>query len=262
MAENTNDTSGVAAAERTMLILEHLSQHDYINLEDLSKECDLPKATLYRFLQTLTNLGYIRRRDDDKYSLTLRMFSVGSNSLGHSDLITIARPVAEELSRITGETVHIGILEKTRAVYVLKIESSHTIRMYSRLGKHIPLYCTAIGKLFLSEMNTEDFNAYLSEVMKNKTELKRYTPKTLVTKKTLLEELKEVKSLGYARDKEEHEEGITCLGAPIYDLDGNIAAAISVSFPLFRFDATRLEEYAQAVKNAGEEISRNFGYND
>ena len=143
-----SEALNVTAAERTMLILEQLSIHSSINLEDLAKECNLPKATLYRFLQTLISLGYVRRDKNDKYSLTLRMFSVGSTSLEHTDLLNIARPIAEELSEHTGETVHIGMLEKTRAVYVLKIESAHTIRMFSRVGTRIPLHCMAIGKVF------------------------------------------------------------------------------------------------------------------
>ena len=79
----------------------------------------------------------------DQYSLTLKMFSVGSHSLEHMDLIRIARPIAEELAETTGETVHMGILEEDAATYVLKIESKYTIRMHSRIGKSIPtvLYC-------------------------------------------------------------------------------------------------------------------------
>jgi IclR family KDG regulon transcriptional repressor len=80
------------------------------------------------------------------------MFSIGSHGLEHLDLINLAQPLAELLCENLGETVHMGILEDDHAVYVLKKESSYTLRMYSRVGKMIPLYCTAIGKILLSDM--------------------------------------------------------------------------------------------------------------
>lgn len=252
----------VTAAERTMLILEQLSTHAYINLEDLAKECDLPKATLYRFLQTLTLLGYVRRNENDQYSLTLRMFSIGSTSLEHTDLLTVARPVAQELSDFTGETVHIGMLEKTKAVYVLKIESAHTIRMFSRVGKHIPLHCTAIGKIILADMADEKRLEFFKKLHKDTDNFERYTQKTFVTDQALNHELDEVKKQGYAQDKEEHEDGITCIGAPIKDVTGKVIAAISVSYPCFRFPTERFQEIVDCIKKAAKDISLAVGYKE
>ncbi|MDD2395951.1 MAG: IclR family transcriptional regulator, partial [Sphaerochaeta sp.] len=164
-------TSGVI---RTIAILETLSRHQTINLESLAKETKLPKATLLRFLSTLVNLGYVYRDPSDLYSLTLKMFSVGSHGLEHIDLIQIANPIAQKLCEELGETVHMGVLEDDEAVYILKKESSFTIRMYSRVGKTIPLYCTAIGKILLSDMNERELASYLGKV-----NLKPFTPNTL-----------------------------------------------------------------------------------
>ncbi len=257
MAENI---SNVSAVERTILILETLSSHPEINLEDFAKECDLPKATLYRFLQTLITLGYVRRDENDRYSLTLRMFSIGSASLEHTDLLSVSRPVAQKLSDFTGETVHIGMLEKTRAVYVLKIESAHTIRMFSRVGKHIPLHCTAIGKILISEMDKNLRHELYNQIHGKAGKFDKYTEHTLITDSELDKELDNVKLFGYGRDKEEHEEGITCIGAPIRDVSGKIIAAMSVSFPCFRFPQEKAEEIISAIKNAALEISGAMGY--
>lgn len=256
MAESLN----VTAAERTILILEKLSTYSSINLEDLAKECDLPKATLYRFLATLISLGYVRRDKNDKYSLTLRMFSVGSTSLEHTDLLNIARPIAEELSEYTGETVHIGILEKTRAVYVLKIESAHTIRMFSRVGKRIPLHCTAIGKIVLSDLDSQERDEIYKKILTENGTFKEYTKNTFITEESLNEELKNVTKQGFAQDKEEHEEGITCIGAPIRDTSGHVIAAISVSYPCFRFPTERTEEIIKKIKQSALNISIAVGY--
>lgn len=257
MSENA---SNVSAVERTILILEELSSHPGINLEDFAKACDLPKATLYRFLQTLTTLGYVRRDENDRYSLTLRMFSIGSSSLEYTDLLSVSRPVAQKLSDLTGETVHIGMLEKTRAVYVLKIESAHTIRMFSRVGKHIPLHCTAIGKILISEMDKNARHELYEQIHGKNKNFDKYTENTLITDAALDKELESVKLSGYGRDREEHELGITCIGAPIRDVSGKIIAAMSVSFPCFRFPEEKADEIISAVKNAALEISCAMGY--
>ena len=136
----------VNAAARAFMVLERLSRQRTIGLEDLSRDVKLAKPTVYRFLLTLQELGFARRANGDQWAMTLKLFNVGSRALDHFDLHSAARPVAEELSDDLGETVHMGVLEGDSAVYVMKIESRHTIRMFSRVGRRIPLYCTAIGK--------------------------------------------------------------------------------------------------------------------
>ncbi len=253
MAKET-DEKQLSAVERTMSILEAISKSGEVNLETLAKKTSLPKATLLRFLSSLASLGYVYRDDADRYHLTLKMFSIGSRSLKDLDLIKVAEPFARELSKELGETVHMGILEDDQAIYVLKEESYYTIRMYSRVGKAIPLYCTAIGKIFLSEMS----EAELSDYFKNHT-LRPFTAKSIRTEAALREELKRIKERGWSIDDEEHEDNIMCLASPIRDNNGHVLAAISVSWPLFRFDRNNFEHEVKRIKEATAEISRIYG---
>ena len=190
----------------------------------------------------------------DTYSLTLKMFSIGSRSLSHIDLITVARPFAKKLAEELGETVHMGILEDDSAVYVLKEESKYTIRMYSRVGKAIPLYCTAIGKIFLSEMDDDQLDSYLKDHS-----LKPFTPKSISDEQALREELKRIKDSGWSMDDEEHEMNIKCIAAPIRDYTGKTIAAISASWPVFRFEETSLEDKISEILAATRQISEIMG---
>ena len=251
-----DDENRMSAVERTMLILETLSKAEAINLENMAKMTALPKATLLRFLSSLISLGYVYRDSADQYHLTLKMFMVGSRSLSHIDLVSTAKPFAKKLSQELGETVHMGILEDDEAVYVLKEESSYTLRMYSRVGKIIPLYCTAIGKVFLSEMSDEELDGYLSTHT-----LKPFTPKSL-DESGLRAELKEIRSKGWAIDREEHEENIVCIAAPIRDYSGKAVAAISVSWPVFRFCMENIENNTATIMETASEISAILGYED
>jgi len=220
----------VNAVLRVFTILERISERKDWNLEELSKAAALAKPTAYRFLQTLQELGFVRRNGEDRYSLTMKLFTVGSRALDHLDLYEAARPIAQSLADQVGETVHMGVLDGLEAVYVLKIESKYTIRMYSRVGRHLPLHCTALGKCLLAWAEPAALEAALGELR-----LVACAPKTIVTRDALESELDEVRRNGYALDDEEHEAGIHCIGAPVFDNAGTVVAAISASWPEFRW---------------------------
>ncbi len=245
----------ISAVFRTITVLEILSHYKLINLEQLAKETNLPKATLLRFLGTLCALGYVYRNPYDQYSLTLKMFSVGSRSLEHMDLISAARPIAERLAEDLGETVHMGIREDSSAIYVLKVESHYTIRMHSRVGKSMPLYCTAIGKTLLSDLSIKERKELLKQI-----KIVPFTPHTIRTAALLEKELAEIASKGWSMDREEHEEGIACIAAPIRDHTNKVIAALSVSWPMFRFEKTEQTRYVAVIKETALVISRLFGY--
>lgn len=255
MEKPREDEKQMSAVVRTISILEALSEVESCNLENLSRKTDLPKATLLRFLSTLTALGYVYRDGADMYHLTLKMFSIGSRSLRHMDLVNTAKPFAKSLCKELGETVHMGILEDDSAVYVLKEESSYPLRMYSRVGKVIPLYCTAIGKTFLADMSEKELNAYLQ-----RNPLKPFTAKSIKTPQALKDELERTRQRGWAIDDEEHEENMLCIGAPIKDNTGKTIAAMSVSWPLFRFNKDSFQEITEKIKDTTNELSKVLGY--
>ena len=247
----------VNAAARAFVVLERLSRQRTIGLEELSRQVQLAKPTVYRFLLTLQELGYARRADGDQWGMTLKLFNVGSRALDHLDLHSAARPVAEQLADDLGETVHMGVLEGDSAVYVMKIESRHTIRMFSRVGRRIPLYCTAIGKVLLAFAKEDERESALKGVRQL-----AFTKKTLTTRAALQAELERIREQGFALDDEEHEEGIHCIGAPVFDYTGAIVATISVSWPSFRYERGEEGEKVDRVKAAAARISTFLGYRD
>jgi IclR family KDG regulon transcriptional repressor len=245
----------VSAVVRVFSVLDRLSRERSLSLEELHRSVRLAKPTLYRFLLTLQALGYVRRDEQDRWVMTLKLFNTGSRAIDHLDLHTAARPVAQELADHLGETVHMGVLEADAAVYVLKIESRHTIRMFSRVGRRIPLYCTAIGKVLLAHARPEERSAMLKAIR----QIAR-TARTLTTRAALEAELDKVRRLGYAEDNEEHEPGIRCVGAPVFGHTGGVVAALSASWPVFRFPADGVGPAAELVMAAADRISRILGH--
>jgi IclR family KDG regulon transcriptional repressor len=244
----------ISAVARAFVVIEKLALVSSASLEELSRSARLAKPTTYRFLMTLRDLGYVRKDDGDRWFLTMKLFAIGSKALDHIELPKVARPVAERLSADLGETVHMGVLDEGEALYVLKIESKYTIRMYSRVGKKIPLYCTAIGKILLADMPDEERKAAI-DAMK----LIPFTPDTIRTAAALEQELERVRKEGFAVDAGEHEEGVACIAAPIRDHSGRAVAAISVSWPTFRFEDERKAEYRGRIMAAAAEISSVLG---
>lgn len=245
----------VSAAVRVLAVLDQLSRQRAVGLEDLSRQLKLAKPTVYRFLLTLQELGYARRVDGERWAMSMKLFNMGSRALDHLDLHAAARPVAEALADELGETVHMGVLDGDSAVYVLKIESKYTIRMYSRVGRRMPLYCTAIGKVLLAWMTPEERDEALEGVR-----LVAFNERTLTTRAALEAEVAQVRTLGYAVDNEEREENVHCIGAPVFDYTGTVVAAISVSWPTFRFTPGEESEKIAHTMAAAARISAILGY--
>jgi IclR family KDG regulon transcriptional repressor len=245
----------VGAVARAFSLLDRLSRDPSLSLEQLSRDVHLAKATAHRLLLTLHALGCVRRDERDRWALTLKLFNTGSRALDHLDLYAAARPVAKELAEHLGETVHMGVLEGDAAVYVLKVESKHTIRMFSRVGRRIPLYCTAIGKVLLAHADAEERAAALRSMR-----LAALTPRTLTSRVALEAELDKVRRQGFAVDDEEHEHGIRCIGAPVFGHTGEVVAALSASWPTFRFPGDAILPATRAVREAAERVSSILGH--
>ena len=201
-------------------------------------------------------MGYVAQEgESEKYSLTLKLFELGARALQNVDLIRSADIQMRELSRLTKETIHLGALDEDSIVYIHKIDSMYNLRMYSRIGRRNPLYSTAIGKVLLAWRDREEVKQILDGV-----EYKRSTDRTITDE--LLSVLDKVREQGYGEDNEEQEEGLRCIGVPVFDRFGVVIAGLSISFPTLRFSEERLHEYVAILHTAARKISEQMGYNE
>jgi IclR family KDG regulon transcriptional repressor len=239
-------------------ILQALGEEREIGITELSQRVMMSKSTVYRFLQTMKSLGYVAQEgESEKYSLTLKLFELGARALQNVDLIRSADIQMRELSRLTKETVHLGALDEDSIVYIHKIDSMYNLRMYSRIGRRNPLYSTAIGKVLLAWRDREEVKQILEGV-----EYKRSTERTITSTEELLSVLDKVREQGYGEDNQEQEEGLRCIGVPVFDRFGVVIAGLSISFPTLRFSEERLHEYVEMLHTAARKISEQMGYND
>lgn len=225
-------------------------------LTEISKELNLHKSTVHGLLSTLYYHGYVAQDlESKKYKLGLRFLEKGTLVQNGLDLRRIAKPYLQELVTKYGETVHLAVLEKDRAIYIDKIEGHSAIRMYSRVGKTAPLYCTAVGKVLVAGKRENELN----EIAQTQS-YKIFTENTISSSEEFIAEVQQVESLGYALDDEELELGLRCIAVPIYNNRKKIVAAISISGPTLRISKDRLEEIIHDLKVQASNISQSLGY--
>ena len=232
-------------------------EEDELGITELSRRLKLHKNNIFRILATLENRGYIEQNMvTDNYRLGLGTLELGQTYIRHTGLLRVARPVTEELGKKVNENVYIGILKESYAFYLDVVESSHTVRVLSRVGCRVPTYCSAMGKAQLAFETPET----ISEVL-GKKELKKFTPSTISDRDKVIEHLALVKELGYAVDDEEWDEGVRCVAAPIHDYTRKVVGAVSVSAPSVRMPMEQVKkELAPMIIEACDEISERLGY--
>jgi IclR family transcriptional regulator, KDG regulon repressor len=222
-----------------------------VRFSELLEHRLFPKATLYRFLQTLTNQGMLSYdAESGHYALGVRLVRLAHAAWSQSSLAPIARPFVDQLAAETGETVHLAQMDQAQVLYVDKRNATRPIEMFSQAGKVGPAYCTGVGKAMLAFMP----DAALERALQRQS-FHAFTPHTLATPEALRTELATIRARGHAFDREEHEQGIICVAVPIISRSGRVMGAMSVTSTTQRMTLDRLEAHAPRVKNCASAIA-------
>jgi DNA-binding IclR family transcriptional regulator len=210
---------------------------------------DLDKATAGRLLFTLAEAGYVQAADHGTYRLTARLLELAQAAPLAPQLRERARPHLLALRDATGETVHLGIREEARVVYIDKFEGTHPVRLVSAVGQSMPVHTTALGKAALAWMDEGSRERLLADLV-----LEPRTERSITTGEELRRELRAARARGFAIDDRENEEHATCVGAPILGPGDEVQAMISVSGPSYRvMDA--VDELGARCRSTADEIS-------
>jgi DNA-binding IclR family transcriptional regulator len=240
----------IAVVEKTFLVLEAMSELGRsATLQELAETTGLPKATLFRILQTLARLGYVDQdQARSRYGLTLRMYELGRGD-GYEDLRQQALPVMEMLHRRFNETVNLGVLQGTHVIYVHYIETTRSIRWQVRPGVRDPFHCTALGRAiaaFLPEKRQRKLLDAMTPVQR--------TPLSPTDRASVEALLRETAERGWAQDDEENDAGVACFGVPIIDDDMPVAG-ISLSVVKSRLTPELREEIVSVMEEIGPQMT-------
>jgi len=238
-------------------ILEAFTEEEYIlGVTDLSERLGYPKGTVHNILKTLESRGYIEADPvTSRYSLGLSVLKLSNAVRANIEIRDRAEPLLRELAEWSQEIVYLTVLHSGYSVYVGSIEAPGRLPTSSALGLQVPLHCTSVGKAKMAFLSEEEIDRIIERIG-----LQRFTPSTITDPAELKAELALVRERGYAVDREEHEVGVRCVGAPIRNELGSVVASCSVSGPAGRITDARTAELAPQVMKIAAEISRRLGY--
>jgi DNA-binding IclR family transcriptional regulator len=245
----------VQSVDRAVSVMEFLSRRGWSGVTEVARELDIHKSTAYRLLTTLRDRGLVEQdAATEKYRLGFGLVLLARAVRADLDILRCARPVCEDLSEHTRETVTIAVLEGDDAVVIHQSISRASALGVDWTGRHTPLHATAAGKIFLAYMP----EGQLLRILEGP--LERFTENTIVDPASLKDHTGKVRDEGYGYTVEELETGLNAVGAPIRRADGAVVGAASVSGPAFRLPPDALLEIGELSKRAATEISWCLGF--
>ena len=245
----------VQIVHRIATVLRAFGNQGLLGITDLAHVTGLPKSTTHRLVTALVNEGLlVQNEDSHKYALSLRVTALGASILSSHTVRKTARPILMELRDQTRESVHLAVLEGMEIVIIDTEDSYFFVRAVNVPGQHLPAHAVSTGKVLLAYQWEVQLREMLSKV-----NLARYTDRTITDPRQLLEELRRVRTQGYAISNGELEEGIDAVAAPIFDHLNTVVAAVSIGGPAERCHPKQGELIA-AVMRAGHLISQTLRY--
>ncbi|MCL2163382.1 MAG: IclR family transcriptional regulator [Oscillospiraceae bacterium] len=251
------DSKNVKSIIKAAAIIDALADSDEpLALSAISRELGMAKSTLHGLISTLVDVGYVAQDvETGYYFLGFKLFEIGSTVSRKWNERKIAYPFMQKLAEKTGETIHLAVLDDGEVLYILKQESSDSIRIVTDMGIKLPAHCTGLGKVLLSGLQPYDFKKFI-----RRRSLDKYTDTTITNMERLKEELDRIRAQGYAIDEQEYVEGLRCVAVPIHNHRGDVTCALSVAGPVARMRGQVFEKKKQDVLEAAHEISRQMGY--
>ena len=227
-----------------------------VRFSSLVSQLGLPKSTVHRLLTTLLDQQLVRFDPQTQgYSPGYRLLGFAYRTWSGSDIRQAAQGAMQALLAEAPETVHLAVLDGHEIIYVDKLDDPGGVRLYSAVGKRGPVYCTGVGKAILAFLPA----ARQDEIIRH-TRFQAHTPRTLVDADALRAALTEIRARGWALDDGEHEEGIRCIAAPVFNFRGDVVASVSVTAIAPRLDDARVQMLAPRVQAAARHISAGLGW--
>lgn len=247
------------SVDRIVTILTQLSSSQKgLGITDLYGVCDLPKSTLHRTLNSLSEFGFVvQDAQTKKYRLGSALLRLGTRFLAQNDLRVVARPFIEDLGAELNETVYITILQEDTAICLDTFGASRNLNYFVRVGREMPINTTAAAKVILAYQPAE----VIKRVVGGR-KLVKLTERSITEPDMLIAHLDLIREQGYGICEEEMEEGVTAIAAPIWDWSGQVAGSLAIIGPCIRLSGENRTRIINRVKQTAQRISAELGYEE
>lgn len=234
----------IESVDNALKLLLLYGDRGQVSLTAASQYLGVATSTAHRLLAALQYRGFVvQDRVTKAYRPGPTLTSIALSILQRDDVRERMRPVLQRLNEVTDETVHLGVLEGNTVRFLDAIESRRAVRVTSRAGRSMPAHCTSTGKALLAELSEQELRQLFPEQ-----ELVQVTGASIATRTKLLEELTEVRRVGYAVNREESEEGVSSLSMAVPRNAAEPALALNVALPTSRLTPVRFQEIVVALR--------------
>ena len=250
------DTSTVLSVDKALVIMELLMRSgSTLSAREIALQTGINRTTSHRLVNALINRGWIEKvGDSSSYRLSLRWLILADLAYQQRNILAELRPTLEHLSRLTRETIHVGVLDGFALVHVDKIDSPERVGVSSKIGTRAAIHTAALGKALLAAQGDDAVDRYIAWATKIT------SSDRLTDAEKLRADIAECRRSGYAVDDEEDSIGVRCIGAAIVAGTGDPVFAISITGPSGRFTNERAAEFAPALIEAAAGVSRHLGW--
>jgi len=220
---------------------------------DLCDKTGMNRSTIFRFMNSLNEIGIVEKRADGAFKLGIKLFELGIKVDVSSSLANKAQHYLKALANSVQESAHMVVRDKVEVLYILKEESTNSIRIDSAIGIKRPMYCTGVGKAILAFMDEDYMNIYF-EYQK----LEKRTDHTFTSKKNLNTNLESIRESFTSIDDEEFADHVYCVATPVFNSNSQPVGAISVSGLKDRM-IEKKDFLKEKVLEAGKLITKEIG---
>ncbi|MDB6177384.1 IclR family transcriptional regulator [Paracoccus sp. Z330] len=249
-AQNT-----IKSLDRAMEVFEYLSQSQGKTLTGLAGDMGQSPATVYRILVTLEGRGLVEfDHQDQVWHIGPRAFVIGSRFLRRTSLVERARPVLRKLMEVTGETANLGVEKEGAVLFLSQVETHASIRAFFPPGTLSSMHASGIGKALLAHMDQDRLQRVLAAMP-----LREYTARSITSRSGLMQDLDKIRAAGFSVDDEEKNTGMRCIAAPVFDVNREAVAGISVSGPTSRIHADEIARLSRHVIAAARQLTLAIG---
>lgn len=249
-AQNT-----IKSLDRAMEVFEFLSEAQGKALTTIATDMGQSPATVYRILVTLDGRGLVEFDPVEQlWHIGPQAFVIGARFLRRTSLVDRARPIMRKLMEQTGETANLGIEKEGQVLFLSQVETHATIRAFFPPGTLSAMHASGIGKALLSQMDEERLTRTLAGQ-----NLAAFTEFTITDVEAFKREIHQIQSKGFAVDGEEKNLGMRCIAAPVFDVNNEVVAGISVSGPTSRVGLEDIDRLSGAVMAAAQALSIAIG---
>ena len=245
----------LSTVAKTLRVLEAFSYAEpVLGVSEIARKLGMGKSSVHRALSTLLEHGYVAKTADDRYRLGLKLHELGQLVVSGLRLHEVAHDPLERLQHETKATVHLAVMDGTDVVYIDRMESSGSTRIFSRVGRRLPAHVTSSGKCLLAFGQPEAIERVI------KAGLSRRVQRTITAPRAFRDVLAQVRVDGYAVSVEENERGMSSVGAPVFGRDGSCIVAVSLVASALTLSGEQLPRYVRLVRRSAIEMSEAMGF--